>query len=122
MSALARVASVAVVAAACAIALLACGTRAAIGDQACGSSPPMPSATTVLCDAGAPGSSGCVGLPPDPWAPDAHSSHLDQTYPQGCTVEFPHANPYYQCSPQTCSCGPLPLADGGTTPGWTCPL
>ena len=122
MSTLARSATLALATFAAGLALLACGTRVPLGDGECTGVAPLPTATVVQCDAGAPGSVGCDGLPKDPWVQDAAAGGAGQTFPQGCVVEFPHANPYYQCVAQTCSCESVPQADGGTALGWTCPL
>lgn len=122
MSTLARTLAIAIAVGGAGLALLACGTRVPFGDGECSGVAPLPSATVIHCDAGAPGATGCDGLPKDPWVQDAAPSGVGQTFPRGCMVEFPHANPYYQCSAQTCSCEEIPQASGGTKLGWLCPL
>ncbi|MBI2389647.1 MAG: hypothetical protein HYV09_08625 [Deltaproteobacteria bacterium] len=104
-----------------------------------------PDAAVVTCADASSGAGRCVGLPSDIWcrAPDggtpsnpggACPTPSDASYPLGCQVELPSANPYYPCGGQTCSCqnthvwddaGRLVYEPDGAlrqAPGWLCPL
>ena len=92
------------------------------GDGACGDCHPVPTTTQVSCPSaspGAPPSRACTGIPKDPWAGPGATASSGGTYPVGCRVTYPHENPYYPGSPQTCDCEQI-RADA--PPEWVCPL
>jgi hypothetical protein len=62
---------------------------------------------------------GCQGLPNDLWGADAlRRCPPRQSYPAGCTVNLPTANPHYAGRGQLCEC----QARSAGTFAWTCGL
>jgi hypothetical protein len=103
--------------------LVACGGK--VGGDAngkpCDGCQVVPTATQVSCTATASTTTArCTGNPADPWGgPDAKPSATDSSYPVGCRITYPHENPYYPGSPQTCDCQQITPATSAT---WVCPL
>jgi hypothetical protein len=113
-----------VVAALVAGVFVACGGSVEVdrgdgGTKPCDGCLAVPTATQLSCTA-TTSTVGCRGIPADPWGgAGTKPSATDSVYPPGCRVTFPHENPYYPGSPQTCDCQTISPT---MPPQWVCPL